>query len=111
MKKMSQLRKRAICYTIFRYDYQCLRIYFIRKKNNVTFFTNVFLFIMYQSNIALNMGRYEHIKAVENKKCHAYARLHSNLYKEGVDACDAEEIAKVKAVGRKTMSEWYSSKQ
>jgi hypothetical protein len=84
---------------------------FYKKKNNVTFFTNVFLFIMYQSNIALNMGRYEHIKVVENKKCHAYVRLHSNLYKEGVDTCDAEEIATVKAIGRKTMSGWHSPEQ
>ena len=53
------------------------------------------------------MGRYEHIKTVENKMFRPYARLRSNLYKKGVDAHDAEEIARAKAVGRETMPKRY----
>ncbi|XP_059452041.1 uncharacterized protein LOC132182730 isoform X2 [Corylus avellana] len=71
-----------------------------------------------KSNFELNMGRYEHNKAVENKMGRAYARLRSNLYRdhykkyfEGVKANDDEAIARAKALGRETLPEGYSPDQ
>ena len=55
------------------------------------------------------MDKYKHVKALENKMGRAYARLHSTLYRahykrhfEGIDASDAEAIARANDVARKT---------
>ena len=56
------------------------------------------------------MDKYEHTTALENKMSRAYARLCSTLYRyhykkhfEGIDASDAEAIARAKDVARKTL--------
>ena len=76
----------------------------------MTFFTIVFLFIMYQSYFELDMDKYEHMKALENKMSCAYTRLCSTLHRDhykkhfkGIDARDAEAIARAKDVGRNTV--------
>jgi hypothetical protein len=85
----------------------------------VTHFLPLFsLSIMYQSNFALNMEQYEHVKAVRIKMSRAYSRLRSNLYRDhykkyfkGVDAHNAEEIARAKAIGRETVPKGYGPEQ
>jgi hypothetical protein len=63
---------------------------------------------MYQSYFELNIDKYEHMKALENKMSHAYARFRLTLYRdhykkhlEGIDTCDAETIVRAKNVRRK----------
>ena len=73
---------------------------------------------MYQSYFELDVDKYEHIKAIENKMSRAYARLRSTLYKDhykkhfkGIDARDAKVIARAKDVGRKIVSIEYGTQQ
>ena len=61
---------------------------------------------------------YEHTSALENKLSRAYARIRSNLYRynykkhfRGIDANDAEAIAKAKDVARKTLPKGFQSEQ
>jgi hypothetical protein len=65
---------------------------------------------MYQSYFKLHLDKYEHIKALENKMGHAYARLRLTLYRDdykrhfkGIDASDVEAITRAKDVVRKTL--------
>jgi hypothetical protein len=84
----------------------------------MTFFTIGFFFIMYQSYFDLHMDMYEHTSAIENTMSRAYARIRSNLHRKdykqhfvGIDANDAEAIAKAKDVARKTVPKGYQIDQ
>ena len=73
---------------------------------------------MYQSYFDLDMDMHEHTRAIENKLSRAYARIRSNLYRhnykkhfKGIDASNAEAIAKAKDVARTTLPKGFQSEQ
>jgi hypothetical protein len=74
----------------------------------VTHFLPLFSYLLcINHTFKLDIDKYEHIKAIENKMSCAYARLRSTLYRdhykkhfEGSDAHNAKAIARVKDVGR-----------